>query len=336
MFNTYSMCPGGAMMICESISEYDANMPTPPAPPAEDVFKASVEMDPVVAVKSELGKLYNDMINPLLTLDVSGKQNAESMIRDLDFTSQAISKVMEKLYIMVLKKNAMCRGLNGYQNSFIKSEFLAHRGEFIRNASKVHQQGIESFNITTTKFPAVCDWDTERIVLDVIDNLDEFSNCTIISDQITALVGASCSLAKSFRGFRDLNNCLFSDFDRFARLESTSTSNESFDYMLRDECHYVKEPNDNDTCCRITAPISRHIRKSKCSLYEMSCAVMDGTMTPDWYNCEMKRIINSTYNLFTAVTIYIFKRAYDIRNAMEYKQAIDNYVQLLLKTIKSV
>lgn len=336
----YSMCPGGAMMICESISEYDANVAAPPAPAPEVVIKQAEEMDPVVKVKGKLGEIYKTQIEPLLSMSLDGSRSGEALTIDLDRLNYIVSTVFEKLVMMAVKASCISKAFNGGDKELLKLEFNSHRGLFIRKSETVHQQGIERFSYNQTNFPGVCDWSTERVINDVISHLDEYSNSTITKEIIVGMQGADTgSLGKSFTGFRDFNDCVFSDFDRYARLETSFNDTLDFDWMIRQEnlercC--IDEPGRYETVTKLTCCISQFIRKTKCSIYDMSNAIIDGNMTPDWYQCEVKKIITNMYNLFTVATIYIFREAYRVRNALEYKNAVKNYTDLLLKTLKTV
>ena len=68
MFNDVTLYPGGAFMLCESIGEFDDNMPAPAPAAVPSDWNAE---DPVIKLISKMKPIYDQRIAPLLNMNYS-------------------------------------------------------------------------------------------------------------------------------------------------------------------------------------------------------------------------------------------------------------------------
>lgn len=342
MYPGITLYPGGAFTLCESVGEFDDNVQYPiPADPG--VAKAEVSgADPVAKTISKLEPTYQNYIVPLLTMDY-GYSDAEDGIRKMEIVSTSMSEVVNSLLRQIGKMTGILRIARNH-GDFVMEDFAPHVGYFMQNIQKIKQQGIESCTMKWGVIPAFNRQWNIGTLLDVVETTPEIMDSIMGFQALRAISGEPIQLFDIFEGSVDLLRCIYTDPDRRMRLETEDTRRIVITEMIRTRPNW--ECLDRVTCYQdedIERMSRRYFRMASCCLrdvakacYETQCKLSDNNMSADEFAATIKPMLAKCVNLFAVGTALLMHIAYDTRQYCAMKDAVSEYTELLLKTLKTV
>ena len=337
MFNEFSLCPGGAFMMCESVSEYDPNA-------SEMQGHDHVEMDhkvmhalnqdpgydPVIKTINRLEPMYQDM-KDLLETELSWSSN-EELVGMLDHIRDTATKFANCLRKMIVKANAMYRATS--YESWRSESIYNNLGYLIKNRNRLIQQGYDKLHIDS---PYLSFFDIYRIAkcLSIFMAANDGLSSEVF-DLDYCRSTQYCDYQDVFKDILDMINCLFEDHDRLARLETNNTRDYDINSLIN-QVSYIDMDKTPDMpviadCaeCNIIKYISMVLRKiTQCS-DQLQCDAMSGEEMKVDANELVRKLICSTVNIFVISTIYLISHAYDCRLAVNTKRSFDDYVKFVM------
>ena len=149
MFTNFSLYPGGAFLMCESVGEYDDNvqLPVPSTAPTEVVSPIIKDGDdPVIKALAHLTPVYERSVVPMLSLEMDyDEYDPADALSKVETVATGISDIAYHLRKEISKMAGMARVIDKANNDVVTEQFAAHLGTFMKNSAIVKQQGIESF-----------------------------------------------------------------------------------------------------------------------------------------------------------------------------------------------
>jgi len=348
----FSMCPNGAFMMHESVTEYDPvakeiadyredreNQNTNSIPVVSmDLVNDS--QDPVAKVQSEFGKIYEDDILRLLNLSYAPTDKEET-IGILDDISEMATRISDKFRKCIVKQIAL---IKYYSEPMIEYEQSSkYAGELIKNLTYFKQQGYsqytESFNInfmfqrrfSTTEF------------INIFYSYPDF----VKHDLSTVIMNLSFwdnKFSDNFADPLDMLKCIYADSGRFNRLEVSESYSYSLENMLNipiGTYHGTKRCEDEiESHSELIRFISMTLRDICQSCYNIQCMIMDDeNVNTDVFDIhfqkKLKEVITEILNIFIIGTVDVISNAYVLRGEKCRKDSVTNYVNILISNLKN-
>lgn len=336
MITNYTLIPGGSMAMCESISEFDPNMASSqePAvsdltPPEEHPIRAALTRDtaycPLAALGAKLHPLY-DEVQGLLTSKLTF-DSPEDMVAHLDHVSNLASQVFDMMRLCLVKTSALYRYLDG--SGYYMEPVREFGGFFIRKADQLVKDGFDSITSMTSWLPEIDVYNIRRRISTCME-YDELLPMT--PTDIFSVVDWCCDKPR-FNDSNDFLNCFFNDPERLQRLQKTEQRSHNLKHLLRspDDC-CAAEPNECRTFdASLITWMSRVLRAVKMKCYSLQCDLMDSGRSVDITNRSyMSTLYSAVVNMFTYPTVLLIAEAYEIKNAMSIRDAIQAGVNEIL------
>lgn len=344
MFHSFTLYPGGAFMMCESVGEFDENvpLPTPQETPAA-VMAPMVEQcdDPVIKTTAVLSAVYERSIVPMLSMDQTfDGEDAQAILHKLETISTGISDIANSLRKSIGKLSGMVRVFGRDESEYATETFTSHLGFFMKNASTVKRQGIEFSEYSFNAIPAFqSTWRIQGLVT-ALHNTPEMLDEILYAATLNKLVGGdSDRVTDTFESTIDILRCVYSDPERMSRLECRLTRRIAFDDLLgnRRYCGEVCACDDSDKVCRkMYCMLSENLRSICRQCYDMQCQVIDGDLEAGEFTRNVAKLLSRSVNLFAIGTLLAMAVATQLREVVAYKQGVDSYTKLLLDTLKTV
>lgn len=340
MFTDFKLVPGGAIMMCESVAEFDPNVNTmaPEAPgvteeqnvaAANAAVKAELDIHlaycPVAAVATKLGPLY-DEVHALLTNKLTF-DDREDMVRQLECISDLATKVANTLRMCLVKTDALYRYVD--RTDYYTEPVREYGGFFLRNSTKLLQDGYDSISVTM-------DWLQELTLYSVRDRISTNMKLDDLlpmapSDVLNTINW--CRDPVRFSSTIDFMDTFFHNPERMARLLKPETRTFEISRMLRDcgesDCR-ISEGHSGFITGLVTwmATVLKAI-KTKC--YEMQCELTDPGCRLDMGNsAHLSKLHSAVVNLFCFPAIYIIAESYEIKAGLASYQAVKDGVDEIL------
>lgn len=337
MFTNFSMCPGGAMMFCESVGEYDENIPMPPVPEEKqiEITNSFLSRDPVITVINMLRPYYLKYIKPLSSLNYRPTETA-----DVTQTAETISIATSCIGNGLRDAIAYCVAMMSiatrtYTDRYAGEKFYALAGTFIKNKARLRQLGFNSMEFQVSTMSAFNQsWSISRII-EILIGHPQILEQIIDGDTLRGLVDSDYDITM-FDGLSDLLVAVFEDPERLARLES----NESRTIYLESLINSMRKddgPMDcdradvNRTACLMRF-ISQIVRQNMRECYDVQCNVADGTFSGF---VDFSKAILRLHNLFALCVIHVLVCAYYAREQVEFTKSASRFTDRMLEALKA-
>lgn len=328
-----TMIPGGAMMFCESIAEFDRNVRWPSNVQNLPINESAAGIqekfdDPVEKYIEKLGKLYREDIKPYLnyTYDYADNEEALYKLNNLQNTFTLIVNTIRKAifklhgYIILLSDPNTKKSCN----------FYSHMGFYMNNAPRVIERGLSEFSYQVRLNRALSDSYSTYRLIDVFINSPEMADQPIYKETIGAIVGEEFYISQRYNGLVDLLECLYNDQDRRIRLESREMRSLRFQDLMTNGYHgYESAADDHKAVTDINVAFSKLLRQTCRQVYTLLCMIPDQTLTPEIFAKEYRAMCYRVVNTFAFGSILVMCQAYDLREKLANFQARDDYDVML-------
>ena len=335
----YSLVPGGAIIMCESVADFDENVPMPPMTEERQtkLMEEHVDKDPVMRAIEKLSVTYHNYLKPLMQTNYQ-PDDPESIFRTIDMINHSISRISEKTIGLISKMVGVMTIQGGaYCDRYCGDKFYAHAGLFLKNRKTIMQKGLGEYPFNVDMLSMFRgDWQISKI-MDICMAKPELLDKYIDPDMFDSLVGSDRDLAGTFNDIPDLLSAFFEDTVRLARLERhdnrtvylerllDSLNHDRFDLGCCDSCG----PRDRMGSQTVVRFISTVTRRSMQDLYEIQCDAVGGKVDVD-----LSKVLSRTLNMFGIVVMYIMYMAYQLRSTYCWTKAVDRYTDQLLAELK--
>lgn len=345
MFTNFSLYPGGAFLMCESVGEYDDNvqLPVPNKTPAEVITPINCEGDdPIVKAIAHLTPVYERSVVPILNLEMAYDEfDAADALAKAETVSTGISDIACHLRKEISKMAGMIRVLNRSDKDIVTEQFAAHIGTFMKNSATVKRQGIETAEYAYHAIPAFSDTWTVRQMLAFIEQNQGVLSEILYEPSLASMMGGYGSrVASTFESTIDLIQCVYTNPERMSRLESKNTCGISFDELMsyQGEGAYENrnEGNIDKMCTQFMRILSSNVRCIAQQCYGLQCHIVEGSLTAQEFTSTIKPLLARCVNVFAFGTIVMMNMATVLRKSAAEKQGVDQYTKLLLDTLKTV
>lgn len=326
----YSLVPNGSIIICESIADYDENVPMPSMSEEHQakLMEENVDKDPVMKALHKLGEAYFKYVKPLMNMNYQ-PDNTEDILEAIDTLNHTTSEISEKLVKRITKlAGTIMIGNAAYCHRYCGDKFYAHIADFLKNKKKIYQAGLGEYRYMTDELEMFCgDWQISRI-LGVVQGKPELLDMYMDPDTFSALCGADRDLGAMFGGLPDLLYVFFENPERLSRAERHREKTLYLDRLIED---LQLESEDVPLHLRdLDGPgvirfISGVTRRTMQDLYDIQSDVIDGKV-----DVNLSKIMTRLINLFGIGTIYIMYLAYELRLRYNMSLALDRYTDQLL------
>lgn len=370
MYPCFSLYPGDAFVMCESIGEFDQNVPLPSAAvkrvdtgetvqPAdvqsplthntERVVRFDPSFDPVLMTIGKLQPLYDEKIKPLLNQDYSlSELSMAERIERFENVSSIVSCAVNLIRCILVKQVALLNYYTGPQSP-VNESFMTHLGTFIKNADYISQQGYDSYECSYHALPLFTnDWSMKGFVT-LIANQPDALNAPIFMKNLRSVLsdfdGSAQSIVNTFDSLVDMIGCIFGDPARMSRLEATNRETVSFRGLLSEARYTIPDatPTTVGECCtvdmyRVYMCLASKILKdiSSCC-YEAVCELSSGEEVDlEQYSECLHDNMMKCVNLFALGTAVSMTYATRLRYFVAREKTVKEYTEFLLNLLKAV
>lgn len=338
MFNDVTLYPGGAFMMCESIGEFDDNMPAPAPAAVPSNWNAE---DPVIKLITKMQPIYDQRIAPLLNMNYSYETSEEAIVQ-LEQIRVALDQSVNAISRCIAKMNGLCQVCVN-RSLFFGTDFYSHMGLFMKSAAKVQQSGYIQYDYETRENRALaCDYNIENLISKVCnypEMLDQIIEGPIWDNLVDR---GEFILANSYAGTADMLRCCFTDMDRFMRQEIRTASRVHYQNLLS----IGSTADDRDTVDpfpstrtrimrKILKLMSDILRRTSMEIYDLKCKMMDGSLTPEVYMDHVKPMMLRVYNLFAVSMCVALNLAYNLRHSQDWNNAVNAYTKQLISVLEN-
>lgn len=351
MYPNYSLYPGGAFMMCESVSEFDDAVRPPESAvdkqQKDEMIREINDKDPVLRVISKLGPVYEDLIHPLLNMPYGEEgDNVSDVVNKFEKIADAASNAVNALRCIVVKQKGMLDLYNDPANSPIMDSFNNHVGLFMKKTEAIRHQGIEHSRFNYNAMPAfVSMWDVRNFV-QLFVNRPELLDDIVLANTLRPFYGEEygrqSGIVRSFDGLIDLVDCIYRDSERMSRLEAVESQSIDFNDLMSSQRYNNAEERpyrgDHDEILRSFLRLaSTTLRNISMSCFDSICSITDGEGVVDTNVINaMKVAMMRTVNIFAIGTVVAMTMATMLRKNVAHESAIKDYTALLLNTLKTV
>lgn len=336
MLNNFTLCPGGAFIQCESVAEFDPNMPNPITPEVTQQVTVELKNDtayrPVDKVLHKLQPIADQVISLYSTEFTSDR---ESVVGQLDNVGELANEIANTMIMMLTKMSAMYKVCSC--DEFKYSDVKNNLGYFIKNIQKINQQGYtELCNTTVSQIPMFMCYDMERMIkLYLTAYGNDLPDYPYDMEQLHKSIGYTNNGVIVFQNVLDMLNCMFHDPDRRFRLEVPESIRLQMDDAMSNCSNIYDKPAacDRSLDCKIIKFISVRLRMIKRTIYNLQSDVLDDVNNTN-IEKDVRRVISGTIDLFAVPFMILIHYAYDVQNCLDVQTDINNSVKNIMNEIK--
>lgn len=344
MFTNISLCPGGAMMMHESVAEFDANAVNPME--SEGVQnKISAELKsaghtycPIEKVVHHIEPLY-ERVKGLMKIDLR-PDSVEDAIESLDEISEAATEIAECMRMMMVKQNAIYCYINSNDDAWVYEPIKDHLGFFIKNYSRLISMGYGTVVVNVEDFPALDMYSVERALNLYTASLEgSLPSYPFDISRVYALTSYDKG-QNVFLDTEDLFKCMIEDPERRSRLSHIRVNNHELEGLISRCSHRFADCCADDFSRRVSTTLITHIsstlRLIKQGCYDLQCELMNGPiMEPGQIHGRLRPLIAGTADLLYLPAVYLIAMAYRLKCATVTKEAMEDYVDQVLTAMKA-
>lgn len=159
LFPHYSLYPGGAFMMCESVEEFDpAVQQTATANPVPDTVPKYESLDPLTQTMTDLSLIYQELIRPMCNQDYTEEYDVAELCTRFDEASKQTTQVVNRLRCLLVKQMGMFGYLNHIGRSrYIYEPFFNMVGNFLTKREALKKAGMSQHHYEYYSMPDFCD-----------------------------------------------------------------------------------------------------------------------------------------------------------------------------------
>lgn len=348
MFSNYSLCPGGAMMLCESVAEYDTNAHLTNSPETNNQITTDLnkifskpDYSYIEHMREKLRPYYamtkgleQSPMNPTL-LD-----EAMSFVRRIDSTADNLAK---DLRTMLVKARAFYVYLTENDAAILYEDLLPYMGLIIKNHAKLVEYGLDKYRIVNTHASMLDQYDFWSAIrayfVSTEDKLPSYPiELSTIYNVMDAYQQAGLSTTSEYV------DAFFGDYERFSRTLNVDGSYIDDREVVRragrrfDQCN----PDTYPSAEAITG-ISKRLRQVKIGCYDLLNDLMsqETDVAPEDIASRIQPLLAGTCDIFYVATLCLLNYTYQVANLLSIKSATKAYAEqirdfLLPKSAKNL
>ena len=312
-FMDYTLVPGGSFVMCETISEFDENVPAP----------ASVN-------DATPPEIYGPLIMPLINLPLD-RTSDEDVVSAADMISNTATSVVEQLIPLLMKIQMSRRMCLQNSEEFTYAPVREVLGIVIENKQQLIKDGYGNIGFSYTTHPAFESWGANRIINMMLKN-PELIKHNVIDMNMIAEVSDCKPMFDLFDSIPDMFDTMFNNPERRARQEMFLTDSESLDTIIKYRLGEapIEAPNcshEEDPFCMLTRGLSKMLRKVKQKCYGLYCDASEREceMTVEQRNKCLYHCGALVVNMFVISAIALISHAYLVQRCMDKQQCIQNW-----------
>lgn len=159
LFPHYSLYPGGAFMMCESVEEFDpAVQQTATASPVPDTVPKYKTLDPLTQAMTDLNLIYHELIQPMCNQDYTEEYDVAELCTRFDEASKQTTQVVNRLRCLLVQQMGMFSYLNQIGRSrYIHEPFFNMVGNFLTKRDALKKAGMSQHHYEYYSMPGFCD-----------------------------------------------------------------------------------------------------------------------------------------------------------------------------------
>lgn len=340
----FTLIPGGAFMMCESISEFDENIPAQTAEPTPEEIKrveaVGMRTDWIISTTNDLGEIYRSKVMPLMSMELNPVDVTDTVAL-ADKISGLTSEIIECLQKVFLKVRSAYDYLCSDK---VKEEYLFgavkdHLGIIIKSMNAIRKGGYDHISTLYRYHPVFGAYDTNQVINALLSAPDLLKDCVIDQNVIMQFVSMDSPIITNFSDIQDLLNVTFNDPDRRSRQERVETRTYTIDDIIK--YHIVHDRgitcDSNTTNCVFMKHMSHVLRKvkQKCYNLQVEMSEVGASGNAEHTNRCMYSCGVSVVNTFILGTLLILGMAYELNNLTNTHNDIESWMNEVLKVAKN-
>ena len=338
---------GGAFMLCESLGEFDSNVPlkqeTELASLSDDkvapyIEKSIASCDYVQMVSRKLGEVWSSYVDPLMRYPLDDMTD-EGIIKTTEMISSYATAIADDLQYVISKITAAHAITNSSrcESDFEYGGLKTLVGIYLKNKQNLIRDGYDKFAYNVRSHPFF-GWNGYTLSRRLLGCRDILKKQLLTSDILDEFSNNDAEFSKYFSSITDMMTTCFSDYDRLLRQEEHSTYtrrlSEYVKYNMSSDPEIAQcgaKSSDRDT--ELMNTISHMLRKTKQHMYDIQSELMDAESLykNSEYNKRFYHTISLIVNVFVISVIYCFSCAYNISASVDTHNNVNQYAEDLMK-----
>lgn len=346
-FMSFTLYPGGAFMMCESLSEFDANasdadtvVNTIPPQEQQKMISDCCDGDIVVSTLNALGDTYDNIVRPIMSMELVSydyKEFAEKA-QTIGNAATNLTDRLRKLCVEMKTIEELFSVRCGGSVDFMYGDLKTNLAFFIKNMSRLKQLGYGNTSYNNIHHPAFAMWATNRFARTMLANFEAFHN-NIIDMDIYASMSGDSTMKTSFESILDMMNTMFHNPERRIRQEQVCVDiidiGHLIQYDLGNDDRPVRADSSECEYRTIINRLSAVLRTIKQRVYNIQVDMLDKTGTPsDEINKSLYEMCTMLTNIFIVTTVVLISYAYTINGYIAKRDAIASYVRSAMSALK--
>lgn len=342
----FTLIPGGAFMMCESISEFDENVPVQTAEPTPEEIKrveaVGMRTDWIISTTNDLGEIYRSKVMPLMSMELNPVDVTDTvaLAERIGVLTGEIIECLQKVFMRVRSAyEYLCL------NSKVKEDYLFapvkdHLGIIIKNMNTIRKSGYDHMATLYRHHPVYGAYDTNRVVKALLSAPDLLKECVIDQKVVMQFVGIDSPLITNFDDIQDLLEVTFNDPARRSRQERVETRTYTIDDIVKyhiagEDCNIARDGDSVN--CMFMKHMSHVLRKvkQKCYNLQVEMSEVGASGNAEHTNRCMYSCGVSVVNTFILGTLLILGMAYELNNLTNTHNDIESWMNEVLKVAKN-
>lgn len=343
MFDNFTLCPGGAFMLHESVAEFDSNMTQAPveASPADtqvveniktELAKAPQDYCPVGALVEKLRPTYQMITN--IRREYLDPDTSEEQITLLNKISNAATEIADLMRCILIKQSSFV-SFSDRDCTWRYEPLHNHLGWFIKNYSRILGAGYGTYTRSMIYVPGLGPYEVNRACSMYIASCDSLQSTTFDINTLYKITNYNKN-DQVFESTEDMFNALFNDPERMGRLTRTTTDSYDLEGIINstaNTCPIDREGDGNIYHADLVRWISKTLRMVKCGCYDCQCDIMDNNLDGSFMS-HVRPLVAGVINIFYIGAITLFADAYTIKSIMDNRKSLEAYVTEVMTNLK--
>ena len=344
--NGFTLYPDGAFMMCESIGEFDPNVPLPEEKEIQSVPVEQVPtyVDQVLVPKcqveqviKELTPVYNAVVQPCMDMGLDTSTD-EMIAQTAEKISQAATTVCDAIQMQLSRLAGPYAAINDC-DQYIYGSCRRITGIYLKNRDVISRDGYD-YALIQVRSSRVFNLEALNITNKLVDLKDVISNGMLDFSIVDDMTYNSNPLSKYCQNVPGLLHLAFQDYDKLVRFENVESSSYSIEEMVRRVINMDDRPiaiyNEYEGINRFNhflKELSHYTRKIKQKMYMIQCELLEheSDFAHMNYNKEFFRATSLIVNLFALGTTIALSEAYEINAMVSRKESIESYCDMIQK-----
>lgn len=346
MFTDISLCPGGAFMQCESVSEFDPNVASPMASEpvqakiASELKTAGHWYCPVQHLVEKMTDLF-EANKALLSTPIS-TSDPEIVHALCDRIGATARENADRLRTCLIKQGAVTNYMMSNDDWRFEA-VIPHVREFVNGMDRIKKNGYDTCNYEYQTLDSLDRCMVARIITNYISLNAGLPEFPLSLDKCMRLGDYEANIP--FDSMSDLCNCIFYDRDRMNRLSSTRRTTWPLGEMIKyATIQDHRSGNCYEVCCEtgnigpcVIQYLSKQLRLVMQECYNVQCLLVDHMDDDDEsaIRISLRKAISGTVDMFYIGILLAFSEAMYQRMCIESKDVISQYVDTVVTAMKA-